>query len=117
MEFLPLIRAMSALLAEPSARLRSMVGSILDRSGDLCLRTASTLFGWRERIDPVGDALTPADTDRICAGVRARLQAEAAPRVDACEHIVITCDGQAHGALPPWTMQRNTVLARWQGTH
>lgn len=64
---------MRALLADPSARWRSLVGSILDRSGDLCVRLGGACFAARERVDPIARELTPAAADRIFANVMARI--------------------------------------------
>jgi hypothetical protein len=50
------------------------MGTILDRSGNLCLRLSGWCFSTREAIDPIFDdpANIPTD-DRILAGVLARL--------------------------------------------
>lgn len=64
---------MRAVLADPSARLRSLVSSILDRSGDLCTRFGCWCFAARERISPSPVDLTPAAADRILTGVMARI--------------------------------------------
>ncbi len=70
---------MRALLADPSDRLRSWMGSILDRSGDLCHRLGGWCWATRERLDPTPGDLTPAAADRILAGVMVRIAAASVP--------------------------------------
>lgn len=106
---------MRALLADLSARWRSSVGSILDRSGDLCTRLWCWCFAARERLAPSPVDLTPAAADRILSGVMARISDAATVQYQptaidrACASLAkeglvvrtIQPDGSCHASILP----------------
>lgn len=95
---------MRVLLARLRARSRSWLASTLDRCGACCLRMGSACFRAAEAVDVPGEQLTPAQGERILAGVLARIEAEAAPPAPEPFADAFT--------VPKWTL-----LCRWQGFH
>lgn len=85
------------------------MGTILDRSGYVCLRLGGACFRAQEWIAPAPPDLAPPTADRILAGISARLT------VDAAGSPQLT-DVQPFNPAA-WQAQKPTVLLPWQGTH